>query len=70
VLAVGDEAYQVRCMERINTLRRNGTAILFVSHDMATIERMCNRVIWLDHGRLMLSGESAQVVAAYRAAEN
>jgi homopolymeric O-antigen transport system ATP-binding protein len=70
VLAVGDETYQARCLERIEMLRRNGTAILFVSHDMSNIERMCDRVIWLDHGRLVMSGPSGAAVAAYRAVES
>jgi len=70
VLAVGDETYQARCLERIETLRRNGTAILFVSHDMSNIERMCDQVIWLDHGRAVMAGKPGPVVAAYHAAEN
>jgi lipopolysaccharide transport system ATP-binding protein len=70
VLAVGDAGYQARCLERIETLRRNGTAILFVSHDMTTIERMCDRVVWLDHGRVVMSGVAKPIVAAYRAVES
>ncbi len=70
VLAVGDEAFQVRCLERIKELRRNGAAILLASHDLNSVERMADQVIWLDHGRTMLRGEPATVVAAYRARAN
>jgi ABC-type polysaccharide/polyol phosphate transport system ATPase subunit len=67
VLAVGDEAFQIRCLERIESLRRNGTAILLATHDLATVERRCRQAIWLDHGQLMMAGSGAAVVAAYRA---
>lgn len=70
VLAVGDEAFQTRCLNRIEALRDGGAAILFTSHDLAAVERMCDRVLWLDHGRLLMSGSPAPVVAAYRAREN
>ena len=70
VLAVGDEAFQLRCLERIEALRRQGAAILFVSHDMPAIERMCSRVLWLDHGCLVMAGTPGPVVAAYRAVES
>ena len=70
VLAVGDEAFQLRCLERIEALRRKGAAILFVSHDMPAVERMCNRVLWLDHGCLVMAGTPGPVVAAYRAVES
>lgn len=66
VLAVGDEAFQARCLERIEALRANGTAILFTSHDLTAVERMCSHVVWLDHGRPVLAGPPPAVVAAYR----
>jgi ABC-type polysaccharide/polyol phosphate transport system ATPase subunit len=70
VLAVGDEGFQTRCLERIDSLRRSGTAILFASHDLAAVERMGDRAIWLDHGRMVMSGLPGPVAAAYRAKEN
>jgi ABC-type polysaccharide/polyol phosphate transport system ATPase subunit len=70
VLAVGDAAFQGRCLERIETLRRDGTAILFASHDLAAVEQMCSQVIWLDHGRLQMTGPAETVVAAYRSRDN
>jgi len=50
VLAVGDQAFQSNCYQRINELRCGGTTILFVSHDAATVRRMCDRAVFLDRG--------------------
>jgi ABC-2 type transport system ATP-binding protein len=66
VLSVGDEAFQKKCAERIETFRRNGAAILLVSHSMDAIAEMCQRAAWLDHGILKVIGEPAQVIRAYR----
>jgi ABC-2 type transport system ATP-binding protein len=66
VLGVGDESFQQKCADRISLFRQNGTAILLVSHSMATIEAMCQRAVWLDHGKLMALGEPVQVIQAYR----
>jgi ABC-type polysaccharide/polyol phosphate transport system ATPase subunit len=68
VLAVGDETFQARCLEQIETLRRGGTAILFASHDMQAVTRACTAVTWLDHGRKVMSGDPERVVPAYQAA--
>jgi ABC-type polysaccharide/polyol phosphate transport system ATPase subunit len=70
VLAVGDQAFQTRCLGRIDSLRRGGTAILFTSHDLAAVERMGDRCVWLDHGRMVMSGRPGPVVAAYRDRNN
>jgi ABC-2 type transport system ATP-binding protein len=66
VLSVGDEAFQRKCITRIDAFRRNGTSILLVSHNMELIEGLCQRAAWLDHGVLKASGEPAQVIRAYR----
>jgi lipopolysaccharide transport system ATP-binding protein len=68
VLAVGDESFQARCLERIESLRRGGTAILFASHDMLAVTRACTAVTWLDHGRKVMSGDPERVVTAFQAA--
>ncbi len=65
ILGVGDESFQQKCADRIKQFRQNGTSILIVSHSMATIQSMCQRAAWLDHGKLMLVGEPAEVVRAY-----
>jgi ABC-2 type transport system ATP-binding protein len=69
VLGVGDESFQKKCQDRILQFRQNGTTILFVSHSMAAIESMCQRVAWLDHGALKFLGEPGQAIQAYRGKE-
>ena len=65
VLAVGDANYQQKCFEHLHELRRNGSTIVLVSHEMSQISRYCERAIWLDHGRLMADGASDQVIEGY-----
>ena len=67
VLAVGDAAFQRKCLERINHLRRQGVTILFVSHSAETVRAICPRVLWLDSGRLVSDGPAEAVVARYLA---
>jgi lipopolysaccharide transport system ATP-binding protein len=65
VLAVGDEAFQAKCLQRIGQMRENGITILFVSHNLETVRHLCHRAIWLDGGRVQAEGESNAVIAAY-----
>jgi ABC-2 type transport system ATP-binding protein/lipopolysaccharide transport system ATP-binding protein len=69
ILGVGDETFQKKCAARIEDFCRRGTSILLVSHNMATIEAMCQRAAWLDHGVLKFVGEPGQVIRAYREKE-
>jgi len=64
VLAVGDAAFQAKCVERIHAFRKAGKTLLFVSHSNI-IQRLCDRALWLDHGELILNGPVAEVTAAY-----
>ena len=66
VLAVGDEAFAHRCLDRIARLQRRGTAILLVSHDLGLVERLAQRALYLHQGRPVLSGPAGVVVARYR----
>jgi len=66
VLAVGDAAFQIRCYERIGELRRAGTTMLFISHDLGSVEKLCDRVMLMDHGRLVASGAPRDVVREYQ----
>lgn len=66
VLAVGDAAFQVQCHERLNELRRSGTTMLFISHDLTSIEQLCDRVILMQHGRLIASGAPHNIVREYQ----
>lgn len=65
VLAVGDQAFQLRCLDRINEMKRGGTTIVLVSHDLHTVRSMCDRVIWLDQGRIQADGPVEQVYEEY-----
>jgi ABC-type polysaccharide/polyol phosphate transport system ATPase subunit len=66
VLSVGDEHFQQKCLERMVELRRRGTTIILVSHNMQTIEQMCDRACLLVRGRLEAEGDPGKVVARYR----
>ena len=68
VLAVGDQQFQKKCAARLDHLRGEGRTLVCVSHDFGTIPRLCGRAIWLDHGRLVMDGPAADVVAAYQEA--
>jgi len=65
VLAVGDQAFQEKCFERVCELKRNGKSLLCVSHSPAMLRQLCDRAIWLDHGEVVLQGDIHQVLDAY-----
>jgi lipopolysaccharide transport system ATP-binding protein len=64
-LAVGDARFQARCMKRIRAMRDAGTSILFVSHDVSTVRQLCDRALWLDHGRQRMLGNVLSVTSRY-----
>ena len=66
VLAVGDAAFQSQCLERLQELRRNGTTMLFISHDLMSIEKLCDRVGLMQKGQLIACGEPHQIVQDYQ----
>jgi hypothetical protein len=69
VLAVGDLAFQERCLQRVETAAGSeGLTVLFVSHDMSAIRRLCSRVVWMNGGRIVMDGEPDDVVSAYEQA--
>ena len=65
VLAVGDAEFQVKCLERIDELKKRGTTALFISHDLSAVERLCDRAILLEGGAIVESGAPGEVVASY-----
>jgi ABC-2 type transport system ATP-binding protein/lipopolysaccharide transport system ATP-binding protein len=65
VLAVGDAAFVPKCLDRIDDFRRRKKTILFVSHDLATVSKICDRVAWMKGGRIRMIGEPKRVVDAY-----
>lgn len=66
VLAVGDSAFQQRCLERMRQVKAEGTTLLFVSHDLATMEATCPRGLWLRDGMLVQDGPIREVLGEYR----
>jgi lipopolysaccharide transport system ATP-binding protein len=70
IVAVGDEEFQRRCFDRLYELRRRGTTIVFVSHSLALIQTLCDRVAWLEHGNLRAEGPAFEVVDKYVAEVN
>lgn len=68
VLSVGDLAFRERCYARIDQLKQQGTAILFVSHDLPAVGALCDRALLLERGRVLACGQPASVIAAYQAA--
>ena len=68
VFAVGDEAFQRRCFGRIFRFKQEGGTIVFVSHDASAVERLCERSVLLDQGRVAFDGTTREAVARYRRA--
>lgn len=65
VLAVGDSAFQKKCLGKMSDVASEGRTILFVSHNMAAVKSLCSRTIWLDGGQIVAAGETGQVVLDY-----
>ena len=65
-LAVGDEAFQRKCIARMADLRSRGTTILFVSHNARSVIELCDRAILLDRGEMLVDGKPDEVIVAYR----
>jgi ABC-type polysaccharide/polyol phosphate transport system ATPase subunit len=65
VLAVGDEAFTRKCLDKIAEFRRTGKTIVFVTHSLGLVEKMCDDVLWLRHGRAADRGDPRRVVDAY-----
>ena len=68
ILAVGDFLFQQKCEKRMQELMSGGTTVLFISHSIEQIERMCNKVAWLSHGHVKMNGDTAEVCEAYKQA--
>ncbi len=66
VLAVGDEAFQAKCMRRMKELRHEGKTLVFVSHSMDAVSSLCQRVILLSRGKMLTIGRPEEVITAYR----
>ena len=65
LLAVGDMAFQIKCLDKMKEFKKNGVTIVFVSHSMRDVERICDRVAWIDDHRIKRLGEAKEVIANY-----
>jgi teichoic acid transport system ATP-binding protein len=65
ILGVGDAGFQEKCFDRIQRFRESGKTIVFVSHVMDSVRRLCDRVLWVHRGELVADGKSSEVIARY-----
>ena len=68
VLAVGDLEFQKKCLGKMQDVSRSGRTIVFVSHQMNQIRRLCERVLWIDRGQIRQDGASSPIIGAYEMA--
>lgn len=66
VLAVGDISFQRKCIDSINKFKEKGVTILFVSHSMSDVTKVCDKVIWVEDHKVKMIGSSQEVIAEYR----
>jgi ABC-type polysaccharide/polyol phosphate transport system ATPase subunit len=66
LIGAGDQAFQEKALEKIKSFQRAGKTVLLASHSSELMMTLCERALWLDHGRIMMSGASREVLAAYR----
>ena len=67
VLSVGDQAFKRRCKDRMQEMLTGGTTLLYVSHNIESVKRLCDHALWLDHGEVLMSGETETVCESYLA---
>lgn len=65
VLSVGDVLFRKKCMNKMNEMLSNGTTLLFVSHNMAQVRAMCNKAVWLNHGKVLKVGDAQEICDEY-----
>ena len=70
VLAVGDASFQKKCIGKMEDVAKDGRTVLFISHNMIAINSICKRVIWINNGKIVEDGPTAQVVANYFASSS
>lgn len=68
VFGVGDEFFMRKCIVRMQRLMQSGSTTIFVSHNLDFLTTQCNRLVWLDKGKIIMDGNAAEVAAAYRSA--
>ena len=69
VLAVGDQSFRARCLDRLRKFHADGGTLVIVSHDLDTVSQLCSRALWMDHGAIRMEGAVKKVRTAYEAAQ-
>ncbi len=69
VLGLGDREFYARCLDKIQQFQQEGKAILLASHSTELITMLCQKALWIEQGRVVMMGDTAEVVAAYQAAK-
>ena len=67
LIGVGDQAFSLKCLDKIRELQRQGKTVLLASHSLELMTTLCQRALWLDHGRVVTLGPAAAVAEAYQA---
>lgn len=65
ILSVGDEHFQNKCIEKMLDLKKNGKTMIFVTHSMESIKKLCDRAIWLNDGKIQMDGNVDEVISKY-----
>ena len=65
ILAVGDEHFQQKCFSKMEELREQGKTMVFVTHSLGAVKRLCNRTVWLSNGVIKMDGNSEEVIEKY-----
>lgn len=69
VLSVGDIGFRKRALQRLEVLRDQATAVVFVSHNLGQVKSLCTRALWMEQGRVVMDGDAARVTKAYKSRE-
>lgn len=67
ILAVGDGPFQRKCLDRIQELKDGGVTIIMVSHHLETLQKLCDRLVWMDHGNMVAEGTTTEISGRYKA---
>ena len=65
ILSVGDQHFQHKCFEKMNELKKEGKTMVFVTHSMDSVQKLCDRAVWLYEGQIKMDGDSKEVVNEY-----
>ncbi len=66
ILAVGDMKFKKKCTAKMTAMLKDGTTLLYVSHNIAAVKKQCNKAMWLDHGNIIMVGDAAKVCDAFK----